>query len=433
MCHPMSLASQPSHRAGRSFWSVLSLSLLLSNSSLLAQDWHQWRGPDRTGHSKETGLLKSWPEGGPKLLWTARGIGTGNSTPSVSGGKVFGLSYRGNDEIVWALEAKTGKEIWSVRIAAANFRIGRQAHDGSGSTPTIDGSRLYALGTSGDLVCMETSNGKIVWRKNLVSDFGGSVPQWGYSESPLVDGDRVIATPGGATAGMVALNKATGDVIWKARIPGNDDAGYSSVIIAMIHGQKQYVQFMSGGVVGVEAVSGRFSWRYDSPANGVANCSTPIYVNGAIFAASGYNTGGGLAKITKTDNGMKAEEVFFTRNMRNHHGNMVLVGDYIYGFDESNLTCLNVKTGEIAWRDRSVGKGSVSYADGFIYARSERGPIALVQATPRGYVEKGRFETPNRSGKTTWTHPVIADGKLYLRDHDQLFCYDIRTGSASSR
>lgn len=433
MSHPLSSTSLPSLGVIRTLQSALCLSILLSSMPLTAQEWRQWRGPERTGHSKETGLLKSWPEGGPKLLWTAQGLGTGNSTPSVSGGKVFGLSYRGNDEVVWALDAKTGKEVWAVRIAAANFRIGRQAHDGSGSTPTIEGTRLYALGTSGDLVCMETADGRIVWRKNLVSDFGGSVPQWGYSESPLVDGDRVIATPGGSSAGMVALNKATGDVIWKAQIPGNDDAGYSSVIIATIHGQKQYVQFMSGGVVGVDAATGKFSWRYDSPANGVANCSTPIYVNDSIFAASGYNTGGGLAKLTKTGNGMKAEEVYFTRNMRNHHGNMVLVGDYIYGFDESNLTCLNVKTGEIAWRDRSVGKGSVSYADGFIYARSERGPIALVQATPEGYVEKGRFDTPNRSGKTTWTHPVIADGKLYLRDHDQLFCYDIRSGSAVSR
>jgi outer membrane protein assembly factor BamB len=389
-------------------------------------DWPQWRGPDRTGVSRETGLLKSWPAEGPRLLWKAQGLGGGHSTPSIARGRIFGMSYRGDDEYVWALEATAGKPVWSTRIASANYSIGPQAHAGSASTPTVDGDRLYTLGESGDLVCLQVADGKLLWQKSLVQEFGGSVPRWGYSESPLVDGDKVIATPGGSDATLVALNKRTGDVIWKAQVPGGNEAHYSSVIAADVNGQRQYIQFLGGGVVGIAAKDGKFLWRYENPANRVANISTPIYRDQHVFAASGYGTGGGLARLMAGPDGTTATEVYFTKRMQNHHGGVVLVGDHLYGFDGSNLTCLNWKTGEVAWSDRSVGKGAVVAADGHLIARSERGPVALVEATPKGYVEKGRFDQPDRTREAAWAHPVIAGGRLYLRDQDLLLCYDVK-------
>lgn len=392
--------------------------------------WYQWRGPQRTGHSPETGLLKSWPAEGPRLVWRATGLGGGNSTPSVAGGRIYGMSYQGQDEVVWAVNERDGALVWKTVIGPANYDIGRQAHDGSGGTPTVDGSRLYAVGAGGEFVCLETATGKTVWKKSLVRDFGGRVPRWGYSESPLVDGNVVVATPGGARATLVALNKVTGEVVWQAQVPEGDAAGYSSVILANVAGEPEYIQFLAGGVVGVSAKDGKYLWRFNSPANRTANCSTPIFRDNMVFAASGYNNGGGLAKLEKGPDGITATEVYFTKRMQNHHGGMVLVGDYIYGFDGANLTCIEFKTGEVKWSDRSVGKGSVSYADGHIYARSERGPVALVEANPERYVEKGRFTPPDQIGQTTWPHPVISGGKLYLRDMDQLFCYDIKDPGA---
>jgi outer membrane protein assembly factor BamB len=394
--------------------------------------WPQFRGPDRTGVSRETGLLKQWPAGGPRLVWKAVALGTGNGAPSVAGGRIFGTSYRGNDEVVWALNETNGKPVWSTRIAAANFQIGQQAQDGPGCTPTVVGDRLYALGASGDLVCLQVSNGKALWRKNLVRDFGGVVPRWGYAESPLVDGNRVIVTPGGRAATLVALDRTSGALNWKAQVPQGDGAGYASAVATNAGGRRQYVQFLAGGVVGVAAADGRFLWRYNAPSTRFGiNCSAPIVQDNFVFAAAGYNTGGGLARLaTAPGGGMTATQVYFTRDMRNHHGGMVLVNGYLYGFDESNLTCLDFKTGAVKWSNRSVGKGSVTYADGRLYARSERGPVALVEATPRSYMEKGRFEQPDRSGKTTWPYPVIASGRLYLRDHDHLLCYSVRAGGS---
>lgn len=392
--------------------------------------WGQFRGPERNGISKETGLLKQWPAGGPTKLWKVSGIGTGNGAPSVIQGRIFGMSYRGDGEFVWALSEANGKAIWSTRIAAANFQIGPQAQDGPGCTPTVVGDKLYALGASGDLVCLQVSDGKVLWRKSLVKDFGGAVPQWGYAESPLVDGNRVIVTPGGSTATLVALDRMTGTTIWKAAVPQGDGACYASAITASVGGKKQIIQFLAKGVVGVSADKGQFLWRFDAPANNFGiNCSAPIFSDNQVFAASGYNNGGGLAKLTSAPGGATtATQVYFTRNMRSHHGGMVLVDGYLYGFDESNLTCLDFKTGAVKWSNRSVGKGSVTYADGKIYARSERGPVALVDASPSGYVERGRFEQPDRSGKTTWPYPVIANGRLYLRDHDSLLCYSLKAG-----
>jgi len=415
-------------RRFRTVFGIASALAALTTLTAVAQtarpgEWPQWRGPDRTGLSRETGLLKTWPAEGPRLVWKAGNLGLGYTTPSVAAGKVFGMGNRGPNETVWALDAATGQDAWSTPIASART-VDRG--DGSRGTPTVDGANIYALGVGGDLVCLETASGKLKWRKSLVTDFGGSMPGWGYSESPLVDGDKVIVTPGGRAATLVALNKNTGEVAWKSQVPEGDAAHYSSAIAANVAGQRQYIQFLRGGVVGVDARDGKFLWRYKEPANGTANCSTPIFRDNMVFAASAYGTGGGLAKLTAGPEGATATQVYFTKQMQNHHGGMVLVGDHLYGFDNANLTCLNFLTGELAWSNRSVGKGSVAYADGHLYARSERGAVALVEATPKAYVEKGRFTPPDLSGAFTWPHPVVAGGRLYLRDQNVLLCYDIK-------
>jgi len=411
----------------------VSLTVLTAFAQSGGNDWPQWRGPNRDGVSKETGLLKSWPAGGPKLLWKATGLGEGHSTPSVAAGRIYGMGLRGDDEVVWALDAATGKMLWSTRIAAGGTLGGSQGGYGSRSTPTIDGDRAYVVGVQGELACLQVSDGKLLWQKNFVREFGGRVPSWGYSESPLVDGNKVIATPGGSQGTIVAFNKLSGDVVWKTLLPEGDaekyrGGGYASPIVATVGGQRQYVQFLGGGVVGVAAQDGRFLWRYTSPANRTANIPTPIFRDNAVFAASGYNTGGGLAKLVAGAGGTTVQEVYFTRQMQNHHGGVILVGDYLYGFDGSNLTCLNFQTGEPAWSNRSVGKGSLVYADGMLYARSEQGTVGLVEATPTAYVEKGRFEQPERSKAPSWPHPVVANGRLYLHDQDILLCYDVKAG-----
>jgi outer membrane protein assembly factor BamB len=398
-------------------------------------EWAQWRGPDRTGVSQEKGLLKSWAPEGPKLAWRSEGLGYGHATPSIAGGRVFGMGLRGEDEVVWALNVADGKQVWSTRIAGAIRLGGGQGGYGPRSTPTVDGNRLYALGVGGELVCMEVATGKLLWHKNLVSDFGGSVPRWGYSESPLVDGEKVVATPGGRQATLIALNKMNGEVIWKAQVPEGDGAQYSSCIAADVGGQRQIIQFTHGGVIGIAAKDGKFLWKNNHAAFNTANCSTPIYRDNHVFAAAGYNKGGVLVKLTTNPDGVAATQVYHAPQMRNQHGGMILVGDHLYGFDDGvGLTCLNFKTGEIAWDNRSVGKGSLVYADGLLIARSERGPVALIEATPTGYVEKGRFTppsdpnpSPEPQSRSTWPHPVIAGGRLYLRHMNILLCYELKS------
>jgi len=390
-------------------------------------DWPQWQGPARDAVSQETGLLQSWPSGGPSLVWRVKGLGGGYSGPAVADGRLFGMSYRGEDEVVWALEEDTGKELWTSRIAAANRHISSPGQEGSRCTPTVEGAQTYVLGVSGDLVCLDTASGKEIWRHNLVADFGGRVPSWGYSESPLVDGDKVLATPGGDRATLVALDKKTGGTIWQAHVPGSNAATYSSIIAADVDGQRQYVQLLNGGVVGVEAANGKFLWRYVKPGHGIS-CSTPLYHDHLVFAASGYGVGGGAARLTSAGNETHAAEVYFSNHMKNHHGGIVLVDGYLYGSDDPrSLVCLEFQTGKIMWESTKPGKGSIAYADGRLYYRNEDGPVVLVEANPNSYVERGRFNQPERSGQKAWPHPVIANGRLYLRDQDLLLCYDVKS------
>jgi outer membrane protein assembly factor BamB len=541
-------------------------------------DWPQWQGPDRTAHSKETGLLKEWPKDGPPLAWKTKGLGGGDSMPSVAAGRIYGMSHRGADEFVWALSEKDGKEIWAVRIAPAQPQNWPQSKEGPSCTPTVDGDRLYVMGLAGNLACLQAADGKVIWQRNLRSDFGGRSPMWSFRESPLVDGDKVICTPGGEETTMVALNKVTGETIWKSHVPDrvgggqfqnrgfpgnrpsamqtdpvlstldkdqnkeisaeeiaaaptalkaldknqdgkvsedevspqrgdgggqgnrprprrgpglmrmmkanaaldadesgtieeaeitnaavalkkldengdgklteeeagmksmgpqNTGAAYSSAIAIEVGGQRQYVQMLAMTVAGVSAADGKLLWRYDKPANGMRiNISTPIYHDGQVFAASAYGAGGGLARLIKNPTGeFAAEEVWFSKSMENHHGGVILHDGALFGANGGNgggyLACLDFKTGEVLWNEadrdkRRVSKGSVAFADDRIYYRTEEGPMILIEPSRKEYLERGRFNQPERTDKPAWAHPVIANGKLYIRDQDTLFCYDVK-------
>jgi outer membrane protein assembly factor BamB len=391
-----------------------------------ANDWPQWRGVNRDAISAETGLLSDWPQEGPPLVWTAEGLGQGYSSVSIAAGKVFTMGDQNGEELIIAIEAETGKKLWATKISSANG-------DGPRCTPTVDGDQIYGLGRSGDLACIDSVKGEVVWQANLQNDFGGKMMSgWRYSESPLVDGEKLICTPGGQQATLIALNKRTGKTIWKSRVPGGDGAAYSSAIPAQVDGQKEYIQFLGRGVVGVAAEDGKFLWRYDKPANGVANCSTPIFHDHYVLASSAYRTGSGLVEIHHQGSKMKTTEVFFNKQVKNHHGGLVLVDGYVYGAHGGNedrdpaLVCLEFQTGKVMWQSTKAGKGSIAYADGRLYYRNENGPMLLVEANPNKYVERSRFDQPNRSGSRAWAHPVIANGKLYLRDQDVLLCYDVK-------
>ena len=604
----------------RLFACVLVLTLFAQHGLCAGNfDWPQWQGPDRTAQSKETGLLKEWPKDGPPLVWKITALGGGDSTPSIANGRIYGMSTRGQDEFVWALSEKDGKEIWAAKVAPALRQNFHQSQEGPSATPTVDGDRLYVVGLAGNVACLQVADGKVLWQRSFVTDFGGSSPMWSFRESPLVDGDKVICTPGAQDAMLVALDKLTGKTIWKTTVPAstnsatstlggggggrggfggfsiastvgpqmfsqadankdqkvsraeftaladtwfdrldtnksgqvtaaqfaerfydavpraenaagagasaprtpsrstapafftaadtdkdgsvtrvelkntftkwydqwdadktgalteeklraglnaalpapqfggggdagggggrgfggrggggnNAGAGYSSAIAIDFEGQRQYVQFTSKGVIGVAAADGKLLWRYDRPANGMGlNISTPFYHEGRVFAASAYGAGGGVVKLSKEANGgIKAEEVWFSRNMENHHGGVVLIDGTLFGANGGNgggyPVALDFQTGDVLWNEkdsdkRRLRKGSVAVADGLIYYRAEEGPIVLIEPGRKEYLERGRFEQPDRTRLPAWAHPVIANGKLYIRDQDTLFCYDVK-------
>jgi outer membrane protein assembly factor BamB len=635
----------------------------------MAADWPQWRGPNRDGKSVDTGLLKQWPENGPPLAWRVDKLGGGDSAPSIAAGRIFGMGNRGDKEVVWALSEKDGSEIWVTPLGPAFQQQPSQGREGPSCTPTVDGERLYVEGLGGTAACLQVKDGKIVWQRSLTEDFGGRRPMWSYRESPLVDGDKVILTPGGADAILVALNKLTGETIWKAKMPdspagaseapggsgggrggaggpgsaagpgggrggsgggsaagvtgtkdpglfssehfsmtafsckipngkylaklyfaetyqgitgpgqrvfsfnvqgkevkdfdvwvkaggpnrayietvpvevtngefrvvfapkvenpaikaieilpqgegaaspsttvrikagsaaaftdssgnvwqpdqgfeggmtnpmasgsgagaggfggfpgggpggpgrsgggpggfggfggaGGAGASYASPIAIDFDGQRQYVQLTARALIGVAASDGKFLWRYDKPANRmVINCSTALFHDGMVFASSAYGAGGGLVKLSKdADGAVKAEEVYATTDMQNHHGGMIILDGYLYGASGGNeggaLVCLDFQTGKVLWDQRdSVGrraKGSLALADGLLYYRMEDGTIVLIEPNPKQYTERSRFQQPDRTRLPAWSHPVVANGKLYLRDQDLLFCYDVK-------
>ncbi len=379
-------------------------------------EWPQWRGPNRDGMSKEAGLLKQWPVDGPPIVWKAIGAGTGYSSLAISDGRIYTMGVRGEREFVIAFDVATGKELWAT---AHGGRYRDNRGDGPRGTPTVDGDRLYALGGNGDLSSIETKTGRIVWAINVLQKFGGKNPNWGISESPLVIGEKLLVNAGGPDASVIALNKKDGSLIWKSQ---SDGAGYSSAMPVQVGPATQIVFFTHQRALGVDLKDGRLLWQYSKASNDVANVATPVVKGNRVFVSSDYGTGAALVEI-KADG--TAQEIYFTKEMRNHHSSSILVGDYLYGFSSGILTAMKFDTGAVAWKDRSVGKGSLVYADGHLYAFSENGVVGLIEATPTGYLEKGRFRIQQDS-LPTWTHPVIAGGRLYIRDQNTIYAYDVK-------
>ena len=384
-------------------------------------DWPQWRGPDRNGLSKESGLLQQWPASGPPLVWSISSLGAGYGSLAIKDDRIFVQGSNGRQSIIYVLSRADGKGVWSKALGPAG---NNDRGPGPRGTPTVDGDRVYVLTENGDLACLKTLDGTAVWQRNILKDFGGRNIEWEISESPLVDGNNVIVTPGGRGAGMVALDKLTGATVWTSK-DLSDEAGYASAVVGDVQGVRTVMALTAEAGVGVRASDGKLMWRYRQVANRTANITTPIFSDNKVFYSSAYDAGGALLGLTAQNGEVKAQEIYFTREMQNHHGGVLLINGYLYGFNNSILTCLEFSTGKMMWRNRSVGKGSLTYADGHLYIESEDNVVGLAEASPTGYREKGRFRIPDQ-GLPSWAHPVVAGGRLYIRNQRTLAEYDIR-------
>jgi outer membrane protein assembly factor BamB len=424
----------------RYFVKAVLASLLLSLPALAADppdntDWNQWRGPNRDGHSPDTGLLKQWPSEGPPLTWKAGGLGAGYSSISVQKDRIFTMGDVGDDCNLFALSLD-GKIVWTTKMSRASGPKDQGGYPGPRCTPSTDGTLVVALSAWGDLVCVSRADGKEKWRKNLESDFNGKAPHWGYSESPLIDSDAVVCIPGGKQGSVVALNKETGATLWTSEaLQGG--AEYTSLMPVEIGGVRQYLVVTKATCAGISAKDGKVLWKGSHPG-GTAVIATPVYHDGIVFMTVAYGVGCKAFKVSSSAGAFTAETAYSDEGkekkgpkiLDNKTGGVIVVGDHVYGVsDGGKLKCVELKTGNVVWEDRCVGcKASVAYADGHLIVRGEdgRGTIALVEATPEGYKEKGRFNQPERSKKTAWAHPVVIGGKLYIRDQDNLFCFDIK-------
>jgi outer membrane protein assembly factor BamB len=405
--------------------SILFSSILCAPARL--GDWPEFRGPKRDGICTETGFLKEWPQTGPRLAWKATGIGEGYSTVSLAGDRIYTAGDKDGASYVMALKRADGLPIWSAKLGKSG-PVGDPKFDGPRTTPTADNDLVFAVGQWGEFVCLESATGKEMWRKDLVKDFNGTRPAWGYSESPLVDGEKVMYTPGGQDGSVIALNKKTGEVIWRSK-EFTDSAHYSSLIVADQGGVRQYIQLTPASLAGIAAADGKLLWRAPRKGN-VAVIPTPIYDDGQVYVTSGYGAGCNLFKVTADGGKFSAEQVYANKLMVNHHGGVIKVGDCVYGHsDTKGWVCQDWKTGEAKWQEKDkLGKGAIAYADGHFYLREEggKGTVALIEASPEGFKEHGRFNPPDRSNKNSWPHPVIAGGRLYLRDQGVLLCYEIK-------
>jgi outer membrane protein assembly factor BamB len=384
-------------------------------------DWPQWQGPDRNGLSKETGLLQKWPSAGPPLVWSVSSLGAGYGSSAVKGDRIFVQGAKDGQSVVFALNRADGKGVWSKALGPAGSN---DRGSGPRATPTVDGDRLYVLTERGDLACLKT-DGTAVWQRNILSDFNGRQISWLISESPLVDGNNVIVTPGGPRAGMVALDKMTGKTVWTSQ-QLSDEAGYASPIVADVQGVRVVMTLTGNAGVGVRASDGKLMWHHQPVANGTANVATPVFHDNKVFYTSAYGTGAALLALTAQNGEVSAQQVYFTREMQNHHGGVVLVDGYLYGFHNAILTCLEFATGKTMWRNRSVGKGSLTYADGNLYIQSEDNVVGLAAASATGYEERGRFRIPDQ-GLSSWAHPVVSGGTMFIRNQTTLGAYDIRS------
>lgn len=421
---------------------LLALALCLAALGMPARaaDWPQWRGPNRDDASKETGLLKRWPGEGPKLLWVYSDAGIGYSGPAVVGERLYTQGALDGKDCLYALDVKSGQRLWNTPFSP-EWKNGYG--DGPRGTPTVDGDRVYAIDGQGELICADAASGKKLWQVGLKKDLGGQMMSgWGYSESPLIDGDKVICTPGGDKGTLAALDKMTGKLIWRSSGAKNK-AAYSSVIVGEVGGIRHYIQLTSEGLIGVSAKDGKLLWK--SPIGGcsTATIPTPIFHDGYVFATSGYgNAKPGLVKLTAKDGGIEAEEVYSNRTLANKHGGVVLVDGVLYGNSEQGgpWVAMDFLTGQkLGWEGRKLSRGSITYADGRLYLYGEdNGAVVLLEPDPKEWKEAGRFKIPQETKQPRqrghiWTHPVVANGRLYLRDEDLIFCFDVKDPAASAR
>ena len=414
-------------------WAVV-LSCLAATLPLFAvdtksADWPQFRGPNRNDVSDDKGLLKDWPKDGPAQVWKCDGLGVGFSSVAVVGDRIYTMGDLKDGCHVFAIDRAKGTIVWKVMIGKTGGNI-----SGPRCTPTVDGDSIYALGQHGDFVCLDTKDGKERWKKNLPKDFKGSPGGWNYTESPLVDGDKVVVTPGGADATMLALNKNTGDVIWKGVVAGGGDtAGYSSIVAADIAGKRQYIQLMANGLTSFSADKGEQLWRFGTKNNrfggNTANIPTPIVNGNQVFASAGYGRGAALITISVAGEKFDVSEDYWKQKLNNKHGGVINVGDYLFGDrdDGGRVWCANFKNGEIKWSDKDSANGSgsasLTYADGMLYIRYANGWVSLVN--PKDGTEVSTFK-PGSGKNNLWAHPVVVGGKLYIREEGTLFCYDVK-------
>lgn len=417
---------------------VFLLTACLMGAPIGEGDWPQWRGPNRDGKSLETGLLKSWPKDGPPVAWENLKIGHGYGSPAVVGDKVYILGGEGNTpgqpEYCLCLSIKDGKEIWKSPLETSSGSFNAGWGGGPRSTPTVINGSVYCLGATGDLVCLDAATGKSVWKKNLVKDFGGVIPTWGYSESVLIDGDKLLCTPGKGT-GMVALNPKTGATIWTCK-EFDDNAGYSSILPVDVGPVRIYLQQTMSSAIGVRAKDGKLMFKKGSIGRRVAVIPSPVFADNVVFFTAGYNAGCESFKLTANGDKVDAEVVFTKNpNLANHHGGVIQIGDKVYGHsDRGGWTCLNFKESSEApvWNYTKFGKGSITYVDSHFLCYAEgSGDLAVIKASDSGWEEVGRMKLPKRSktdkkSGAIWAHPVVAHGKLFLRDFDYLFCFDLK-------
>ena len=379
-------------------------------------EWTQWRGPNRDGISPETGFLKNWPQEGPKVLWHIP-FGDGYSGISIAQGKVYTMFAEGNDEFVVCLDASNGEEVWRFRSGA---KFTEQRGDGPRSMPTVHGDSVFALGAEGKLYALNAHNGEQLWTHNFVKEFGSKIPTWGFSSSPLIEGNLVLVEAGGKDGkSIVAFDKKSGDVVWTTH---TDAVGYSSPISIDFGGVRQTIFLTSKTLLSVAPENGQIYWKYPWPEG--INIATPIFIpDDKIFISASYDKGAVLLKMIAGEDGIGIEEVWKSRVMKNHFNSSVLQGDYLYGFDNAILTCIEVDTGEEQWRHRGFGKGSLLLADGHLIILGEGGKLALVEVSPNEYREKARFQLFDDK---CWTVPTLAGGRLYLRNQKEMVCLDLR-------
>lgn len=417
---------------------LILLTLCAAGIATAHADWPQWRGPHRDGKSVDTAIRTNWKENPPEHLWTIDGVGYGYGSTAIVDGQLYTTGYIDPKEVVSAVDLESREIVWQTPVGPI-VEMGQPSWQGSRSTPTVVGDRIYVVASVGKILCLETDSGEIVWQKSFAEEFGSGKQSWGYAESPLVDGDVVVCTPGAEEALMVALNRHTGEVIWKTPYPddlgeiGKQEAGYSSIVISDGAGVKQYVQMTGKGLVGVRAADGNLLWHYNKVANDVAVIPTPIVSGDLVFGSSGYQAGAALVRLVPDGQGVRAEEVYFvdSKDFQNHHGQMILHEGHIYagrGNGKGFPVCLDLETGEVVWGDgeRGPGRGSaaVTFVDGHIIFRYQNGLVALIEATPEEYRLKGTF-TPEFTEGRNWAHAVVVDEVLYLRQRDRIMAYDV--------